>query len=904
MDYCGKLGLPEVDGIAVLPALMSLPNSAVYNVLKRLLSNSDKNAKAVAEACVIIVTEKAAKLNQPPVPTHLVMPSNKMRSVIRKAACEAQGLDHIEPDGSNLDISDPNKKVNPVHMFIGLMTDDEEVKALLSDKFGLTYSTLVREQALFCQHDTDERTPQDPLRDAAIEDELRKDKGFNPSNVPEPLAQSAGLYRDMAKGQASTSKTAKTPVKLPVVVPKSGKNPPQTSGRWKPEPKSNLGQFCVDMIAKSEAKNGKDPIIGREELVDRMFIVMGKKGKKNVALLGEPGVGKTAAVEALCDRVVAGDCPDEFRDCCVFALDMGACLAGTENRGQFEARIKGVLNEIIELNESRPAILFIDEIHTAMGSGGNRSDSMSNAAQLLKPALADGSLRCIGATTLKEYRLYVEKDGALKRRFQPLYAEEPSQEETVSILLHLRKHIQAHFKGVRISTEAVKMAAFVSVRYLRGDGFYNPDAAKDVLDTTCSRKRIMASMKLPPDAAPLADELAKVRVDLEQALIDENDAKITALEARQQEIAEQLKGFRRAQTAAATTDLVVTAADVIQTVSFWIKQPVSADDRKAVRDLNHLMKRELFGQDGPIDEVTAGVKALRAFPNDPDPKPLVYLLSGPTGGGKSFFAKLLARLLNLPLVRLDMSEYKEKHTVSTLIGAPPGYVGGDIEGTLSGPVHRHPYCVLLLDEIEKAHDDVFNLLLQVMDDGRLTDHQGRLIDFRNCIIICTTNIGAEHQDEPAYSGELTLDDAAPNDADDEADNEQLRDSVTAALHAKFSPEFLNRFTGKMVFRKLRQKEIESILRRMVDEERKVYETEQLTVEVDQSVYDLLGEFTRKNKVFNARPVYRAIKWLLRNKLADRLIEETVVAGDHLKATVATVPAGKRKKKSVVFEKIN
>lgn len=695
-----------------------------------------------------------------------------------------------------------------------------------------------------------------------------------------------------------------------------------------------LERFGRDLT--EQAKAGKlDPVIGRDDEIRRVVQVLSRRTKNNPVLIGEPGVGKTAIAEGLAQRIVNGDVPESLKNRKLISLDMGSLIAGAKYRGEFEDRLRAVLKEVIESDGQ--IVLFIDELHTVVGTGATQGTM--DAGNLLKPMLARGELRCIGATTLDEYRKYIEKDAALERRFQQVVVDQPTVENTISILRGLKDRYETHHGGVKITDAALVAAATLSDRYI-SDRFL-PDKAIDLVDEAAAKLRMEITSK-PTELEAIDRRLMQLKMEqlsLERegqgALIGNYRASKDRLERIEQEIADleekqqefssqwqtekevleaikalkveedqlrvQIEQAERAYDLNKAAQLKygrleavqrdretkeaklleiqsrgsallreqVTEADIAEIVAKWTGIPVNRlleSERQKLLQLESYLHQRVVGQQEAVTAVSAAIRRARAGMKDPGRPIGSFLFMGPTGVGKTELARALAQSLfdtDDALVRLDMSEYMEKHSVSRLVGAPPGYVGYEEGGQLSEAIRRHPYSVVLLDEVEKAHPDVFNILLQVLDDGRITDSQGRLVDFRNTVIVMTSNIGSDH----------ILDVSG-----DDSKYEEMRKRVLQALRSHFRPEFLNRVDDIILFHPLSRVELRQIVGIQINRIHKLLADQKITVELSEAAQNFVAE-AGYDPVYGARPLKRAIQRELENPIANKLLENTFVEGD-------------------------
>ncbi|MFF2008343.1 ATP-dependent Clp protease ATP-binding subunit [Streptomyces sp. NPDC058195] len=621
-----------------------------------------------------------------------------------------------------------------------------------------------------------------------------------------------------------------------------------------------LDQYGRDLT--EEAKAGKlDPVVGRAEEIEQTVEVLSRRSKNNPVLIGEPGVGKTAIVEGIAQRIVAGDVPRTLKDKRVIALDLSGLVAGSQYRGQFEERLKNVIEEVSAAADS--TILFIDELHTVVGAGASGEGAM-DAGNMLKPALARGELHVVGATTIDEYRKHIEKDAALERRFQPVMVPEPSVEETIQILEGLRDSYEVHHQ-VRFADDALVAAAVLSDRYI-SDRFL-PDKAIDLMDQAGARVRLR-SLGRSTEVVSREDRLAKLKREKDEAVASEDFEKASELKGRIAETEAELAGIEERREGV----MDVTTADIADVVSRRTGIPVTqltASEKEKLLKLEDALHSRVVGQDEAVTAIAQAVRRSRAGMGDPNRPVGSFLFLGPTGVGKTELAKALAELLfgdENRMARFDMSEFQEKHTVSRLVGAPPGYVGHEEAGQLTEKVRRQPYSVLLFDEVEKAHPDVFNTLLQVLDDGRLTDAQGRTVDFRHTVVIMTSNIGAQRI--LAHKGDVS----------------EIREDLMGDLRGHFPPEFLNRVDETIIFHGLDKDDLGRIVDLMLDGSKRRVRAQDMELEVTEAAKKLLVAHGHQPE-FGARPLRRTIQTELDNRLASLLLSGEAEPGDTIVADV-------------------
>src|SRR4051812_26493936 len=637
---------------------------------------------------------------------------------------------------------------------------------------------------------------------------------------------------------------------------------------------SNANTPTLDSLARDltvVAREGSlDPVIGRGKEIQRVIEVLSRRTKNNPVLIGEPGVGKTAIAEGLAQQIVNNEVPEILRNKRVMTLDMGTVVAGTKYRGEFEDRLKKVMDEI---RQAGNIILFIDELHTLIGAGG--AEGAIDASNILKPSLARGELQCIGATTLDEYRKYIEKDAALERRFQPIRVDEPTADESVQILKGLRDRYEAHHR-VSITDEAIDAAVKLSDRYI-SDRFL-PDKAIDLIDEAGSKVRLR-SYTTPPDLKELEVKLEEIRKEKDAAVQSQEFEKAASLRDSEQRLREQLEETKKIwKEKQGKENSEVTVEDIASVVASWTGIPVSKlaqTETTKLLNLEDILHSRIIGQEEAVKSISKAVRRARAGLKDPKRPIGSFVFLGPTGVGKTELARALAEAMfgdEDAMIRIDMSEYMEKHSTSRLVGSPPGYVGYEEGGQLTEKVRRKPYSVILLDEIEKAHPDVFNILLQVLEDGRLTDSKGRTVDFRNTIVIMTSNVGASALKRNKYVGF--------NIQDGEQDYKDMKGKVMEELKKAFRPEFLNRIDEIIVFHSLEKKHLKEIVSLMAGELTKRLKEQDISLELTLAAKEKITQ-EGYDPEYGARPLRRAIQKHIEDRLSEELLKGTLLTGQHV-----------------------
>ena len=631
-------------------------------------------------------------------------------------------------------------------------------------------------------------------------------------------------------------------------------------------------------LTESAKQDKIDPVIGRKKEIERIIQILSRRTKNNPVLIGDPGVGKTAIAEGLAIDIAEGRVPDTLKDKVLYTLDMGSLLAGAKYRGEFEERIKQVIDEVAKKGN---ILLFIDEMHTIIGAGATGEGSI-DASNILKPCLARGEIQIIGATTIDEYRKHVEKDSGLERRFQSVLIEEPTKEDTIEILKGLRDKYEAHHK-VKITDESIKAAVDLSVRYIT-DRFL-PDKAIDLIDEAASKVRLKENTP-PKDIKDLEDKINSIKKEKEESVRGQNFEKAAKLRDEQRKIQEQLEKIRGNWNNSSKYANVVDEEVIAEVVGLWTGIPVNRmmeEETERLLKLEDILHERVIGQEQAIKSICTAIRRARAGLKDPNRPIGSFLFLGPTGVGKTELSKALAEAEfgdENQIVRIDMSEYMEKHSVSKLIGSPPGYVGYDEGGQLTEKVRRHPYSVVLFDEIEKAHPDVFNILLQILDDGRLTDSKGRTVDFKNTILIMTSNAGAK-----TIKKQKTLGFGTPNEKDKEKDEyEKMKENIMAELKKQFRPEFLNRIDDIIVFHSLNKEDVSKIVKLMCKTLIERLEEMTIKLEMDEEAINLIAK-SGFDLEYGARPLKRSIQKELENELSELILQGSIKSGDVVEATV-------------------
>ena len=808
-----------------------------------------------AQQTLVLAQKIAAELQQPYVGTeHMLMALLKANASVPKAVSERMSFESVteelKKEIAALGDSDPGKPAGGRIELSPRAKKTLENSMLESRKLGQNYVTV--EHLWLALLGNDDGVAGALLRRAGVDLSAAREE----------------LLRQMRENAGNEDPLRKLPGMMPFAQVRARQ---EGSGGGE---KSLLDRFSRDLTAAAE-KNELDPVIGREKEIQRIIQILIRRTKNNPVLIGEPGVGKSAVAEGLAQRIAQGNVPELLRGKRVLSLDLGSLVAGTKYRGEFEERLKNIMDE---LHKAGNVLLFIDEIHTIIGAGG--SEGSLDAANILKPALSRGEIQCIGATTLDEYRKHIEKDAALERRFQPVNVGEPTAEETLSILYGLRDRYEAHHK-VRITDEALGAAVKLSERYIP-DRFL-PDKAIDLMDEAASRVRIQACTA-PPDVREQEKRLEAIQIEKKEAVSHQDFEKAAALRDQERnlnrEIEEKRAEWTRSQTNARDT---VTEEDIAQVVAQWTGIPVSRMTEQEAQRLIRLeetLHRRLIGQEEAVSAVARAIRRARAGLKDPKRPIGSFIFLGPTGVGKTELCRALGEAMfgdEDAVIRLDMSEFMEKHTVSRMMGSPPGYVGYEEGGELTEAVRRKPYSVVLLDEIEKAHPDVFNVLLQILEDGRLTDNTGRTVSFKNTIVVMTSNAGARMTARKSMG-------FGSAGKDEVRDYEAMKDSVMKEIKDLFRPEFINRVDEIIVFHALTEEEIRRITEMMLKQVAGRLEEQEIRLTWDEAVTQKLAGDGYDPK-YGARPLRRLIQRTVEDTLSEELLQGRISLGQEVKLTV-------------------
>ncbi len=760
--------------------------------------------------------------------------------------------------------------VGTEHLLLGLVAEAQGVAALALKEFGVTIDNARKEviKAIGQGENESELLGFTPRTKRIFELSFLEARNLAHNYVGTEhlllglLAEGEGVATAVLKKLGVDSEKLSERV-IDMITDSSSKATQGGEGEKQETP--NLDKYSVDLNQRAK-EGGIDPVIGRAKEIERVVQILSRRTKNNPVLIGEPGVGKTAIAEGLAQRIIEGNVPAIIENKRIVTLDLPGMIAGAKYRGEFEERLKAVMNE---LKEAGDVILFIDEMHTIIGAGA--AEGAIDASNILKPTLARGELQIVGATTIDEYRKYIEKDKALERRLQTILVEEPNVEDTIKILQGLRDKYEAHHR-VKITDEALVAAAELSSRYINDR--YLPDKAIDLIDEAASKIRVNAYVA-PSSLKKLEDKLEELQQEKEEAINTQNYEKAASIRDQERQLKEEIASHEvQWEKEKQSTSMVVGYNEIADIVSDWTGVPVSrmtSEESERLLDLENILHKKVIGQEQAVEAVSNAVRRARVGLKDPN-KPIgSFIFVGPTGVGKTYLTKALAEALfgeEDAMIRIDMSEYMEKHSVSRLVGSPPGYVGYDEGGQLTEAVRRKPYSVVLFDEIEKAHPDVFNMLLQILDDGRLTDSKGKTVDFKNTVIIMTSNVGATSLKKQNVLGFATSVDVKKEEY------EKMKETITEELKRTFRPEFLNRLDDIIVFHSLKEEHVKEIVDLMIGDLEKRLAKMDIKVKVSENMKGYIAK-QGFDPIYGARPLERTIRKMIEDQLAEEILKGSV-----------------------------